>query len=603
MLEWMQVLGEFRLITLLITLLHRGPRGAMSNEANTCRIYVLPKLYGAGWSNDAIDEQYTFTAGQIRVSGQKARRGEPKRADYLLRYKKDFPIAVVEAKASYKLPSDGMQQAIEYARILGLSFAYATNGNGIVEFDFTTGLEQAVENFPTPKELWNRWRVAHGMDEALEDKFLVAYHVSENMPRYYQQIAINRAVEAILNGQKRLLLNLATGTGKTVIAFQIAWKLTEGRWNNMGYPYRKPRILFLADRALLVDDPKDKTFSPFKGALHKIIRGNTSKNREMYFSTYQAIAEDEQRPGLYRDYPADFFDLIIVDEAHRGSAREDSTWREILEYFAGAAQLGMTATPLREDNRDTYAYFGEPLYVYSLSQGIQDGFLAPHQVRRVVEEAARLKHMTLTQGYDLATDIAGGTRKLAEVCVDITDGTHVTPRYVEHGVPFVSIKDMSGGFIDFSNVKYILPEEHAILSRRCKPEYGDILLSKVGSNNGMAVVVNTHGEFSIFVSLALIKLDKTKLESRFAEHMLNSTRLRELSETSTRGVGYKNLVLKFIREFPIPVPPLEEQRRIVAYLDELQGKVDRLKALQRETGAELEALLPSILDKAFKGEL
>jgi len=213
----------------------------------------------------------------------------------------------------------------------------------------------------------------------------VAYHTADKVPRYYQRIAINRAVEAILKGQKRVLLTLATGTGKTMIAFQIAWKLSKGRWNIPNQPQRGPRILFLADRSFFVDDPKAKTFKPFGDeALYKIESGKTSKSREVYFATYQALAEDEHRSGLYREYLPNFFDLIIVDEAHRGSARDDSSWREILEYFSGAVQLGMTATPLRQDNRDTYAYFGNPVYTYSLRQGIQDGFLAPYQVRRVV---------------------------------------------------------------------------------------------------------------------------------------------------------------------------------------------------------------------------
>jgi len=241
-----------------------------------------------------------------------------------------------------------------------------------------------VDAFPSPLELWNRYRVAKGLGEALEDQLLVPNHASDKVPRYYQQIAINRAVEAILRGKQRVLLTLATGTGKTVIAFQIAWKLWNGGWNARGIPGRRPRILFLADRSFLVDDPKDKTFAPFGDARHKIAGGHAIKSREVYFATYQAIAGAEERPPLYRAYAPDFFDLIIVDEAHRGSARDDSNWRDILDYFTGAVQLGMTATPLREDNRDTYAYFGNPVYTYSLRQGIQDGFLAPYQVRRVV---------------------------------------------------------------------------------------------------------------------------------------------------------------------------------------------------------------------------
>src|SRR6266404_6337830 len=197
-----------------------------------------------------------------------------------------------------------------------------------------------------------------------------------------QEISINRATQAILQGKRRILLTLATGTGKTVIAFQICYKLWNSRWNRTG-EHRRPRILFLADRNVLVDDPKDKTFAPFGDARWKI-QGEAIKSREMYFATYQAIARDEHRPGLYREFPRDFFDLIIVDECHRGSARDESNWRDILEYFSPAFQIGMTATPLREDNRDTYIYFGNPIYTYSLKQGIDDGFLAPYRVHRIV---------------------------------------------------------------------------------------------------------------------------------------------------------------------------------------------------------------------------
>ena len=355
----------------------------MPTEADTCREYVLPRLTAAGWTDTQIAEQRTFTAGCILVNGRAAQRAKAKRADYLLYYKPSYPLAVVEAKAAYRSASDGMQQAKSYAETLGLLFAYATNGLSILEFDFSTGIERAIDAFPAPADLWRRYCAAKGLPEELENKLLVANYSLDKTPRYYQQIAINRAVEAILTGQRRVLLTLATGTGKTVIAFQIAWKLWTASWNTRNLPGRRPRILFLADRSILVDDPKDKTFAPFGDARYKIA-GVANKSREMYFATYQAIASDESRPGLYRDYAPDFFDLIIVDEAHRGSARDDSSWRDILEYYSGAVQLGMTATPLRDDNRDTYDYFGAPVYTYSLRQGIQDGFLAPYQVRRVV---------------------------------------------------------------------------------------------------------------------------------------------------------------------------------------------------------------------------
>ncbi len=359
----------------------------MITEADTCRKYVLPKLIAAGWDDDphSFTEQKTFTDGRIVVLGEKVKRSRQKRADYLLRHTRDFLIGVVEAKAAYKSPGDGLQQAKEYAQILGLKFAYSTNGHGIVEFDFLTGKEREIEAFPAPDELWGRLRHGEGLkDDKVAERLLTpSNHLSGKSPRYYQEIAINRAVQSILQGKRRVLLTMATGTGKTVVAFQVCWKLWNSRWNRTG-EYRRPKILYLADRNILIDDPKDKIFAPFGDARWKIENAEANKSREMYFAIYQAIAKDERRPGLYREYPRDFFDLIIVDECHRGSARDESNWREILEYFEPAYQLGMTATPLREDNRDTYAYFGNPVYTYSLRQGIEDGFLAPYRVHRII---------------------------------------------------------------------------------------------------------------------------------------------------------------------------------------------------------------------------
>jgi type I restriction enzyme R subunit len=356
---------------------------ATLTEADTCRKYVLPKLYAAGWTDDQISEQKTFTDGRIVVVGDKVKRLSQKRADYLLRYRRDYTIAVVEAKSVYANPGDGLQQAKDYAQILGLKFAYATNGHGIVEHDFLTGRDNDLERFPTADELWDRLRKSENINDATAERVLAPYyHLSGKSPRYYQDIAINRTVQAILQGKHRVLLTLATGTGKTVIAFQICYKLWNSRWNRTG-EHRRPRILYLADRNILVDDPKDKIFTPFGDARWKI-EGQAKKSREMYFATYQAIARDERRPGLYREFPRDFFDLVIVDECHRGSARDEGNWREILDYFEPAFQVGMTATPLRQDNRDTYSYFGNPLYTYSLKQGIEDGFLAPYRVHRIV---------------------------------------------------------------------------------------------------------------------------------------------------------------------------------------------------------------------------
>ncbi len=348
------------------------------NEADTCRTYILPKLKDAGWLDEAITEQLVLTPGRIVPLGQRGHtRRNGLRPDYTLYIRKNIAIAVVEAKAEYKHPSAGLQQAMEYAEMMGLKFAYSSNGHGIVEHDFLTGAERTLDTFPSPEALWKRLNgelkleTEHDQQDALS-----AYweEVGGKAPRYYQQVAINRAVEAVIRGQERILITMATGTGKTFVAFQIAWRL----WKSQ----RKKRILYLADRNVLVDQAKDRTFSPMGQALHKI-SGRAIKSREMYFALYQALAGSGDAPNLYEKYPRDFFDLIFIDECHRGSAKEGSEWRRILEYFSPAQQIGMTATPKRTDNVDTYEYFGEPIYTYSLRQGIDDGFLAPYRVMRI----------------------------------------------------------------------------------------------------------------------------------------------------------------------------------------------------------------------------
>jgi type I restriction enzyme R subunit len=294
------------------------------NEADTCREFVRPKIEAAGWDEPphSYKEQDTFADARIVVIGGQPIRRPQKRADFLLRYTRDVTLAVVEAKRTHKTVGTGLQQAKNYAEILGLKFAYATNGKEILEFDYLTGQERPIDVFPTPDELWKRFLAGSPLDDATAKEFLTASnHTSGKSPRYYQETAINRALLAILGGQSRVLLTMATGTGKTVVAFQICWKLWSARWNRKR-EYRRPKILFLADRNVLIDDPKDKTFAPFQEARCKIENGETPRGREMYFAIYQAIAEDKNRPGLYKEYPPDFFDLIVVDECHRGSARK-----------------------------------------------------------------------------------------------------------------------------------------------------------------------------------------------------------------------------------------------------------------------------------------
>ena len=359
-------------------------RDGTMTEADTCREYVTPKLVEAGWrvAPHSIGEQRTFTNGRIIVAGGKVRRGQQKRADYLLYYRRDYPLAVVEAK-EIGLPAEtGVQQAREYAEILGLKFAYATNGRRIIEIDYVTGTEREVDRYPTPDELFARLTTGSHLPQTGAPHLLEPFNlVSGKVPRYYQQIAIHRVIESILLGQKRILATLATGTGKTCVAFQICWKLWSSRWNRTS-EYRRPKILFLADRNILVDDPMAKMFAPFGDARHKIAGGDVSQSRDMYFGIYQALSTASA--DVFRQYRRDFFDLIIIDECHRGSSRDESAWRAVLDYFEPAVQFGMTATPLREESRDSYEYFGNPVYTYSLRQGIEDGFLAPYRVHRVI---------------------------------------------------------------------------------------------------------------------------------------------------------------------------------------------------------------------------
>ncbi len=358
------------------------------SEADTCRKSVLPKLKDdSGWTDEQIMEQRPFTDGKIIVIGRVGRRKKKKVADYLLRYSQNFLIAVVEAKRAYKTAAEGMQQAKDYAQILRLKFAYATNGKEILEFDFITGLETKIEKFPTPTELWNRLNAVEPVKTEVQETFLKPFVATPGKDiRYYQQIAINKATQAVLEGKPRGLLTMATGTGKTTVAFQIIHKLWSNRWNTKG-EHRRPKVLFLADRSVLVTDPHAKDFALFGDARCLVPDEGLPSSREVYFSTYQSLAEDKNRVGAFRSLPRDFFDLIVIDECHRGSASVESNWRVILDYFNKAVQLGLTATPLRDDNKDTYQYFGNPLYTYSLKQGIEDGFLAPYIVHRVVTDA------------------------------------------------------------------------------------------------------------------------------------------------------------------------------------------------------------------------
>ena len=313
------------------------------------------------------------------MRGKLVSRGKGKRADYILYYKPNQPIAVIEAKDNAHSIGAGIQQGLEYAETLDLSFAYSSNGDGFIEHDKTTGKERelVLHEFPTPEELWNRLNTSKGIDPD-QEKIITQdyyYEAGGKIPRYYQGIAINRTVEAIARGQNKILLVMATGTGKTYVAFQTIWRLWKARI--------KKRILYLADRNILIDQTVVNDFKPFGDKMTKIKKRQVDKSYEIYMALYQGVSGLEEWKNIYKQFSPDFFDLIIVDECHRGSAAEDSAWREILEYYSSATQIGMTATPKETKYISNIHYFGEPVYSYSLKQGIEDGFLAPYKVIRI----------------------------------------------------------------------------------------------------------------------------------------------------------------------------------------------------------------------------
>ncbi len=331
-----------------------------------------------------VREEVSFTAGQILVHGKTVRRGTPKRADYILYYRPNLPIAVIEAKENNKPVGAGMQQALAYADVdaLDIPFVFSSNGDAFQFHDKTRtddSVEQEIplDQFPSPQDLWSRYCKWKGIDQPAEQLVTQDFYDdgSKKSPRYYQQNAINRTVEAIARGQDRALLVMATGTGKTYTAFQIIWRLWKAG--------AKKRILFLADRNILIDQTRVNDFKPFGGAMTKISKRTADKSFEIYLALYQAITGVEESKKVFKDFSPDFFDLIVIDECHRGSASEDSQWREILDYFSTASQIGLTATPKETKYVSNINYFGEPIYTYSLKQGIQDGFLAPYRVVRI----------------------------------------------------------------------------------------------------------------------------------------------------------------------------------------------------------------------------
>ena len=354
------------------------------SESDICAKYITPAIIEAGWDEALqIRREVSFTKGRIIVRGKLHTRGEQKRADYILYYKANIPLAVIEAKDNKHSVGSGMQQALNYAETLDIPFVFSSNGDGFLCHDRTglaalTEQELSLANFPSPTELWQRYCHYKGLETADAKHTVEMPYYDDGMgraPRYYQANAINNTIEAVAKAQQRILLVMATGTGKTYTAFQIIWRL----WKSG----TKKRILFLADRNILVDQTKNNDFKPFGAAMTKISKRQIDKSYEIYLSLYQAVTGTEESQNIYKQFSPDFFDLIVIDECHRGSAAEDSAWREILAYFSSATHIGLTATPKETKDVSSIYYFGEPIYKYTLKQGIEDGFLAPYKVVRI----------------------------------------------------------------------------------------------------------------------------------------------------------------------------------------------------------------------------
>ena len=354
------------------------------SERDICTKFITPAIESAGWDRHTqLLEEVSFTDGKIYVRGKMTARGARKRADYILYYKPNIPIAIVEAKDNKHSVGAGMQQALEYARILDIPCVFSSNGDGFLFHDRTAtdgDIETQFDNnhFPTPAQLWEKYKQYKGIATPEAEKVVAQdyfFDGSGRRPRYYQQIAVNRTVEAIANGQNRILLVMATGTGKTYTAFQIIHRL----WKSGA----KKRILFLADRNALIDQTRRGDFKHFKDKMTVVKNRMIDKSYEVYLALYQGLSGADEEANAYKQFSPEFFDLIVIDECHRGSAKEDSAWREILTYFNKATHIGLTATPKETDTVSNIEYFGEPVYTYSLKQGIDDGFLAPYRVVRV----------------------------------------------------------------------------------------------------------------------------------------------------------------------------------------------------------------------------
>ncbi len=453
------------------------------NEAETRLLHIDPALKAAGWGvleGSRIRPEYPITMGRIQGAGKRAKALT---ADYVLEYR-NTKLAVVEAKAWDKALTEGLAQAKDYADKLAVRFTYSTNGQGIYAVDMETGSEAEISAYPTPEELWGR---TFAVQNLWRDRFKAVPFEDRGgyfQGRYYQDIAVERVLSAMADGRDRILLTLATGTGKTVIAFQIAWKLFHSRWNLQdwrqdGVPSRRPRILFLADRNILADQAY-KAFSAFaEDALVRIApdeirkKGKVPKNGNIFFTIFQTFMCGPPTGGVpspyFGDYPPDFFDFIVIDECHRGGARDESRWRGILEYFAPAVQLGLTATPKRDINADTYAYFGDPVFIYSLKDGINDGFLTPFRVKQIattLDEYVYTSDDTLIEGeiedgkiygeadFNRIIEIRAREKKRVEIFMSLMDQREKTLVFCANQDHALAVRDLVNQLKSYGDPNY-----------------------------------------------------------------------------------------------------------------------------------------------------
>ena len=435
------------------------------NESETCDNYITPAIHDSAWrSTDGcrIRREFSVTPGRIQGHGP---RGNPLKADYVLEYR-NKKVAVIEAKKWDLSLSEGVGQAKNYAGMLHVRFTYSSNGQGFYEIDMQEGTERAIgiSEFPTPEQLWER---TFSEEDEWRDKFAEVPFETRGgtwIPRYYQDNAVEAVLKAIGDGEKRILLTLATGTGKTAISFQIAWKLFLQRWNLTPGVSRRPRILFLADRNILADQATT-SFSAFpEDALCRIRpseirkKGKVPKNASVFFTIFQTFMSGGEGEHYFGEYPEDFFDFVVIDECHRGGANDESTWRGILEHFSPAVQLGLTATPKRDDNVDTYAYFGDPVYTYSLKEGINDGFLTPFRVKQIsttIDEYVHTPDDEIIQGEvesgkmytekefaRRVIEIQARERKRVEIFMEDFDQTEKTLVFCSTQVHAAAVRDL-----------------------------------------------------------------------------------------------------------------------------------------------------------------